>query len=219
MIDKSTLTFLTELNRNNEREWFHAHKTEYTKTLENFTELTSALLFRLSEFEPDVVGTEPKECLFRIYRDVRFSKDKTPYKPWFSARLAPGGKKYGGPGYYVRIAFDGGGLAAGTYRPEKERLEGIRKRISAWPKQFEAAVEEPSFKNHFIELTGETLKRPPAGFKKDDPAIERIKHKSFIGWHEVPKRTVTSPKLVDHAMDVYRAAGPLMEFLKKGMGL
>ena len=93
MIDQSTVAFLSLLNQNNEREWFHAHKSEYRTALENFTELTSVLLFRLSEFEPDVVGTEPKECLFRIYRDVRFSKDKTPYKPWFSARLAPGGKK------------------------------------------------------------------------------------------------------------------------------
>jgi uncharacterized protein (TIGR02453 family) len=128
-------------------------------------------------------------------------------------------KKYSGPGYYVRITFDGSGLAAGTYRPDKDKLEGIRKRISAWPKQFEAIVEEASFKKHYGGLTGEKLKRPPAGFKKDDPAIEWIKGKSFLGWHEVPRRIVTSRKIVDHAMEVYRSAGPLIEFFRKGMGL
>ncbi|MBH31352.1 MAG: hypothetical protein CMG71_05095 [Candidatus Marinimicrobia bacterium] len=86
MIDQSTIVFLSSLNQNNEREWFHAH-SEYRTALANFSELTLALLFRLSEFEPDIIGTEPKECLFRIYRDVRFSKDKTPYKTWFSALI------------------------------------------------------------------------------------------------------------------------------------
>ncbi len=215
MIDKSTISFLCDLAKNNKREWYHVHKGEYKSALENFAELVSALLFRLSEFDPDILGTEPKECMFRIYRDIRFSKDKTPYKPWFSARLAPGGKNYSGPGYYVRVAFDGSRLATGIYRPEREKLDSIRKGISAWPNQFEEAVNGGAFNKYYRELIGEKLKRPPAGFSKEDPAIEWIKHKSFVGWHHVPKRLITSSKFVDHAMDAYRAGRPLMDFLKK----
>ena len=96
MIDKSTFDFLADLKKNNRREWYHANKDRFKDSQQNFIDFVAIILFRISEFDPDMIGSEPKDCLFRIYRDIRFSKDKTPYKTWFSAGMNPGGKKTDG---------------------------------------------------------------------------------------------------------------------------
>ena len=218
MIDTKTLDFLRRLNKNNDRMWFKAHKGEYESALADFTELVGALLFRIAEFEPGVMGTEPKECLFRIYRDLRFSKDKTPYKTYFSASLGPEGKKHFGPGYYIHLEPGSTYLAGGLYRPDSKSLFEIRMYISSHLRQFRSVVESPVFMETFGRLGGEKLKRSPAGFEKDDPAGEYLKHKSFIVGCEVPDRIVKSDGLVDHAGKILRAIVPLNRFINEALG-
>ena len=107
MIDQSTFDFLSDLTRNNRREWYHANKDRFKDAQQNYIDFVAMILFRISEFDAEMIGTEPKDCLFRIYRDIRFSKDKTPYKTWFGASMNPGGRKRMGAGYYVHVAPGG----------------------------------------------------------------------------------------------------------------
>ena len=114
MIDQSTFDFLADLKMNNRREWYHANKGRFKDAQQNFIDFVAILLFRISEFDADMIGTEPKDCLFRIYRDIRFAKDKTPYKPWFGASMNPGGRKRMGAGYYVHVAPGNSYFAGGV---------------------------------------------------------------------------------------------------------
>lgn len=217
MIDAETLDFLRRLKKNNDRSWFKAHKDEYQSALSDFTELVAALLFRIAEFEPAVIGTEPRECLFRIYRDIRFSKDKTPYKTYFSASLGPEGKKHFGPGYYIHLEPGSSYLAGGLYRPDSRSLYGIRMYISSHPRQFKSIVESPGFLKTFGGLGGERLKRPPTGFHMEDPAVEYLKHKSFIVRCKLPDGTVKSNRFVDRAGEIFQGMVPLNRFIGEAL--
>ena len=119
MISKFTLKFLTDLHQNNTRDWYHANKDRYKDAIGNFEDLVAILLHTITGFDESVMGVEPKDCLFRIYRDIRFSKDKTPYKTWFGAALKQGGRKQAGSGYYIHISPGQVFLAGGIWHPDR----------------------------------------------------------------------------------------------------
>ncbi|MBC8345474.1 MAG: DUF2461 domain-containing protein [Candidatus Marinimicrobia bacterium] len=217
MIDQSTFDFLADIKKNNQREWYHANKDRFKDANQNFIDFVAMLLFRISEFDPDIIGTEPKDCLFRIYRDIRFSKDKTPYKTWFGAGMNPGGRKRMGAGYYIHIEPNDCYIAGGVWHPDKETLSSIREYIVGWPNQFESIVNAVGFRSAFGELRGDRLKVAPKGYPKDHPQIEWLKYKDFIVRKTIPTELFKSEKCLDVAFDIYSQMAEFIFFLRKAI--
>jgi uncharacterized protein (TIGR02453 family) len=174
VITKDTLRFLNELKINNNREWFEQNKSEF-KSLETVVKrFYNSLMDKMKEHDEI-----EKLKMFRIYRDVRFSKDKTPYKSHFAGSFSRAGAKLRG-GYYLQIRPGGSFMAAGFWEPNKEDLLRIRKELELDATALRELINKPSFKNTWGELVGDEVKTAPKGFSKDDPNIDLIRKKAFI---------------------------------------
>ena len=214
--------FLTDLRANNDREWFAANKRRYEEDL-----LEPALAF-IEDFAPRLETISPHfradarrsgGSLFRIYRDTRFSKDKTPYKTNLGIhfRHERAGDAHA-PGFYLHIGpgevFAGGGI----WHPDTQSATRIREAIAADPGRWRKATRTGQFAKSF-ELGGEALKRPPTGFDADHPLIDDIKRKSFYGWTRLRERDVTAPRFLDAYERICRSAAPLQRFLCEALEL
>jgi uncharacterized protein (TIGR02453 family) len=217
LITQSTLQFLNDLHKNNTREWYHANKDWYKEAFGNFEDLVAMLLHTISDFDTSVMGTEPKDCLFRIYRDIRFSKDKTPYKTWFGAAMKSGGRKQIGSGYYIHVSPKQVYLAGGIWHPEKDTLDMIRDHIVAWPKKIERVVTDKNFIESFGELGGDQLKTAPRGFPKDHPQIQWLRHKDLIVSTQVDPKLVLSETFIQKAGKIYEKMLPLNQFITEAI--
>ena len=164
MLTKDTIDFLKKLDKNNDRDWFNANKASYVRANDNVIALTGDLIGRIAKFDPAVAGLDPKSCVFRIYRDTRFSKDKSPYKTNMGAFIAPGGRKGMAPGYYFHVQPGMFFAAAGKHMPDAGELLKMRNYIAANPKGFRKIVEGKKFRERFGELHGDRLVKPPKGF-------------------------------------------------------
>ncbi|HUF05121.1 MAG TPA: DUF2461 domain-containing protein [Aridibacter sp.] len=215
-----SLTFLAKLKKNNDRDWFNANKKEYGAAREEFEGAVEKLIAGIAGFDPLVIGTAPKDCLFRIYRDVRFSADKSPYKTAFGAYVAPGGRKSMVPGYYLHVEPKASFLAGGMHRPEAACLLAVRNVIAADPKVLEKIEKQAAFKKYFDRIDShEKLKTAPKGFDSDHPAIEYLRLKGFTVFHEVKKDAdVKDPKFGAYAVRVFKAMKPLVDFLRAATG-
>lgn len=219
---ESTLGFLRELERNNNREWFKANKARYEEQV-----LDVALRFIQSMQEPlariaphfVAVPTRVGGSLMRVYRDTRFSKNKLPYKTnigiQFRHELA---KDVHSPGYYVHIEPGNVFLGAGMWRPDSEPLLAIRQRIANKPVEWQRTMADKTFRRHF-QLGGESLKRPPRGFDGDHPCIDDIKRKSFIAVKEMAPEAYLNPRFQQQVETAFKAAAPFMRFLCKAVGV
>jgi len=217
MISKFTLKFLTDLHKNNTRDWYHANKDRYKEAIGNFEDLVAILLHTITGFDESVMGVEPKDCLFRIYRDIRFSKDKTPYKTWFGAALKQGGRRQAGSGYYIHISSRQVYLAGGIWHPDKDTLSMIRDHIVAWPKKFENIVLGKTFLNEFDGLSGDQLKTAPRGFPKDHPQIQWLRHKDHIVSVQIDPDEISSENFINKAGDIYEKMLPLNQFITEAI--
>ena len=217
MITQSTFDFLSELKQNNTREWYLANKDRYKKAFGNFEDLVAMLLHTIAGFDKSVMGTEPKDCLFRIYRDIRFSKDKTPFKTWFGAAMKQGGRKQVGSGYYIHVSPQQVYLAGGIWHPDMDTLASIRDFIVAWPNKFEKVVLDKSFLKTFDGLGGDQLKTAPRGFPKDHPQIQWLRHKDHIVSHQVEPKEILSEKFIKKAGKIYEKMLPLNQFIKEAI--
>lgn len=176
----STFTFLADLKKNNNREWFQDHRTEYELAHENVKEFVATFITALSKIDRYINEEIPvSKCIFRIYRDTRFSKDKTPYKNWFGAGISVAGRKLNGPEYYLHIEPGNSFVAGGYWRPEKEHLAAIRQEIDYNGAQFRQIIHAPNFSKFCILNDEDKLKKAPAGYDPDHPDIEFLKLKSF----------------------------------------
>jgi uncharacterized protein (TIGR02453 family) len=190
MHTRDLIQFLAELSENNNRAWFVMNKPRYDILRAEFLELVTRLIKEISKFDPAVAACNPKKALFRINRDMRFSRDKSPYKTTFSAAITASGLKKpsqgGGPAYYFHVDANGTLLVAGgEYMPPADRLKSIRQHIVADPAAFGKMLKNRKLKETFGDLQDEgKLVRPPKGFDADTPHIEYIKLKSFIVWKE-----------------------------------
>ncbi|AII52886.1 DUF2461 domain-containing protein [Hymenobacter sp. APR13] len=210
--------FLTELARHNERDWFQTHKPTYEQLRREFEAAVTGWLRELTVSDPRLAGLEPKKTLFRIYRDVRFSKNKDPFKTHFSAYFSEGGKAGTGPGYYVQLGPQGQTLlAGGIYVPEKDQLTRIRQEIDYNGSALHQLLEAPEFRRYFPGLGGEKLKKAPAGYPADHPDLELLKHKSFVVTHHIPAATVHQLDLDTYVPAVFRALQPFCEFLREAV--
>ncbi|WBO83188.1 DUF2461 domain-containing protein [Hymenobacter yonginensis] len=210
--------FLTELARHNERDWFQTHKPTYEQLRREFEAAVTGWLRELTVSDPRLAGLEPKKTLFRIYRDVRFSKNKDPFKTHFSAYFSEGGKAGTGPGYYVQLGPHGQTLlAGGIYVPEKDQLTRIRQEIDYNGPALHQLLEAPEFRRYFSGLGGEKLKKAPAGYPADHPDLELLKHKSFVVTHHISDVTVHQLDLDTYVPAVFRALQPFCEFLREAV--
>ncbi len=218
MLAKETVDFLKKLEKNNNREWFTANKKLFENANNNVIALTDDLIGRIAKFDPDVAGLDPKTCIFRIYRDVRFSKDKSPYKTNLGAFISPGGRKTMSPGYYFHVQPGMFFAAAGKHLPDAAELLKIRTSIAADPKEFFKIVESKKFTERFGGLDGEKLTRPPKGFPADHEAIEYLKMKSFTVSEEFGPKDVVSAEYPKMLAESFKASYPLIIFLRKALG-
>jgi uncharacterized protein (TIGR02453 family) len=218
MIETSTLKFLKDLAKNNHREWFQANKKAFEAANDNVAALAGYLIGEIGKFDPAVSSLEPKGCVFRIYRDIRFSKDKSPYKTNLGAYFAPGGRKSMQPGYYIHIQPGQCFVAAGKHMPDANELLKIRNRIVSNSKEFLGIVEKRSFRDKFGALHGDRLSRPPKGFSEDSPAIEYLKLKSLTVYTEYKKdKLITSKDFPKTVVKDFKAMFPLVDYLRRAL--
>jgi uncharacterized protein (TIGR02453 family) len=218
MLKKSTLNFLKKLKKNNNRDWFNVNKALYEDARYDFEVLVFDLIQKTAEFDESVSGVEPRSCLFRIYRDVRFSKNKSPYKTNFAADIQAGGRRSGVAGYYVHVEPGSNILAAGLYVPLPDKLLAVRKKIAGNYKEFEKIVTAKDFKREFKKLwegEGNKLKTVPKGFDKEHPAAEYLKFKSFIVFKDISDEMLLSKTFVNNAAKVFKVMKPFNEFLNQ----
>lgn len=214
-IDPSTLKFLKNLSQNSNREWFTENKNIYIEAQKNVLLFVENLIEEMSTFDEEILKIDAKKSLFRIYRDVRFSKDKSPYKTNFGAGLGMGkGKKI--TGYYLHIEPGKSFLAGGVYQPESSVLKEIRREIAASSKEFLAILEQKEFRNNFRGLSVESkLKRVPNDFEKDHPMAEFLKLKNFIVTHPISDEELMNKNTVKNFAKIFKSIKPLNDFLEK----
>lgn len=222
MFSGMTFTFLAELTDNNNREWFEANKPRYeTLVREPALEFIAAMAPALAEFAPHF-RADPRRMggsLMRVFRDTRFSRDKTPYKTNIGIQFRHAlGKDVHAPGFYLHIANDGCFLGVGCWHPEADALGRIRERIAENPARWLAVRDDPAFRARWA-LSGDSLARPPRGYAGDHPAIEDLKRKDFIALADLSPTEVTGPDLVGLASSRFSAATPLMAFLCAAVGV
>jgi uncharacterized protein (TIGR02453 family) len=215
MLQASTITFLEQLAKNNNKPWFDKHRDAYQAAKEDFEVFIDQLLARLVPLQPEFANLKGKDCVFRIFRDVRFSKDKTPYKAHFGAFLSKGGRKYEGAGYYLHIEpgknFAGGGL----WVPQGPMLKAVRQEIDYNFDEFKKILAAKDFKKYFKKIEGEQLKTLPQGYTADNPAIEFLKQKSFTVGTPLPDKEVMSKGLASKCEAIFTAMSPLVNFLDR----
>ena len=219
MLQANTVTFLQKLSKNNNKPWFDKHRDDYQVAKEDYEAFVSQLLESLSTSEPLFKEQQAKDCIFRIFRDVRFSKDKTPYKAHFGAFFSKGGRKYPGAGYYFHLepggkSFVGGGL----WVPEAPLLKAVRQEIDYNFDEFSNIIKNKKFKTLFKKIEGEQLKTLPQGYAADNPAIEYLKMKSFTVSFNIPDTDVLGKGVVKKAMDVFTIMRPCIDFLNRSLG-
>ena len=217
---ETTLHFLKKLKINNNREWFDSNKTEYLASKEIFEEFVSELIKGINKFDKKVsLDLKPKDCTFRIYKDVRFSKDKTPYKNNMSASINPGGKKSNIPGYYFHLEPDACFLAGGVYMPMPDVLKAIRQEIDYNPLPLINVLKSASFKKEFNGLDEEDkLKNPPKGFNKDHAHSEILKNRHFIVSQKFENKDILKKQGLSKTLDSFKAMYPFLDYLRKAIG-
>ena len=218
MIEKSTLKFLAELAVNNNRDWFQANKKLFDAAQANLVEFSGFLIGEIGKFDDAVVGIDPLSCVFRIYRDVRFSKDKSPYKTNLGAYISPGGRKSMQPGYYFHVQPGQSFIAGGKHVPDGPETLKIRNAIAANPDGFLKIVEKKSFRESFGEMRGDRLKSAPKGFAADHPAVEYLKLKEFMAFTELhDDKFLTSAEFPKSLVRTLKEMYPLIAFLRTAL--
>ena len=215
----NTLDFLKKLSRNNNREWFEKNKSRYLEIKGEFEIFVTDVLHEMISFDESLAGLNPKKLTFRIYRDVRFSKDKTPYKTNVSAGISPAGKGMGVPGYYFQIQPGNNSMvAAGMYQPSPENLVKVRQEIDYNGDQLVQIVKGKKFKKVFGELWNEDkLKTMPKGYSADHPHSDLLKLKSFMVLRSFTDSEVIGKRFQKDLLDAMKTGKSLNDFLTEGL--
>jgi len=210
-VPASTLQFLRDLRANNNREWFNAHKDRYKTEHQHMVGFAEELWDRLSqgdELEPQT----GKQILFRIYRDVRFSKDKSPYKPHFSGHIKRANRQRRG-GYYFHIEPGASMIGGGFWAPEREDLLRIRQELAADAAPLRKLVADPKFRETFGGLAGDKLKTAPKGFDRDHPNIDLLRYKQYIVSHDFTDKEVLSAGFMDQLVEGFLRMRPFFDYM------
>ena len=212
----ATLTFLRGLKRNNRREWFQAHRAEYDDCVrEPMTAIIERLAADFRSFAPELVAS-PKRSMYRIYRDVRFSENKAPYKTHAAAVFPTRGlEKHEGAGLYFHVSPTEVWVGGGMYAPQTAQLQAVREHIAANVKRLRTIVESSGFHRQVGRLEGERLQRVPRGFPRDHEAAEFLKFRQFLAGREFPPALAASPRFYATLLSVFRRVAPLARFLNE----
>jgi uncharacterized protein (TIGR02453 family) len=220
MLEPQTLRFLKQLQKNNNKNWFDAHRADYEAAKIDFQNFIQLLIDHLQKFDTTITGITARECLFRINRDIRFSKDKTPYKTNMGASIKAGGKKSPFAGYYFHLepgkTFVGGGL----WMPEKEVLKNVRQEIDYNWNEFQNIINEKSFKKIYGDVyKGKelSLSTTPKGYEKENPAVEYLKLKCFIAETTLKDEELTKATLHRKTIDAFVALMPFLKFINRSI--
>jgi uncharacterized protein (TIGR02453 family) len=215
MIQKSTLQFLDDLSKHNVKEWFDENRKRYETVKEDIYSSVEKLIAAIGTFDEDIAVLQLKDCTFRINRDIRFAKDKTPYKTNISAYFSRGGKKSDAAGYYVHMEPGKAFAAAGCWWPEPKRLAQIRQEIDYNFDDFKKIIASKKFKQAFAEGIDrkDSLQRAPKNYEEENPAIEFIKLKSFVVYRKLTDTELMSKDFVKTIAGIFQAAKPLVDFL------
>lgn len=220
MISTLSLKFLEELRKNNHREWFLTHKKEYEASKKEFTDFVNELIVKHGSRDASIAHLQAKDCLFRINRDVRFSKDKSPYKTNFGASISAGGKKGGLAGYYFHLEPGGSFVGGGLYMPEAPQLAKVRQEIDYSWEEFLEIFKKENFKRIYGDLDRSDefrLIRMPKGYENDHPAAEYLKLKSFVAIKQLSDEEVLNANLPDQILEAFTALQPLNELINRGL--
>ena len=210
--------FLTQLKLNNNREWFLENKKWYEASKKEVENFVSEMIPAISAIDPSVQTPAMKDCMFRIFRDVRFGADKSPYKTNFGAFIARGGRKTAFPGYYFHFAPGESMLAAGVYQPEPETLKMLRNEVYYHSAELKEILEKPSFKKHFETLGDfDKMKKAPKDFPAGFPDIDLLKYRSYIVSKQIPDKSVVSDNYTKTALEMVKELQPFMVFLNRAI--
>jgi len=218
MLQSSTLKFFKALKINNNKAWFDEHRKQYEEVKGDFILLIEKIIMGIATFDAPIGSLKAKDCMFRINRDVRFSKDKRPYKNNIAAYFNRNGKKGIGAGYYVHIEPGASFVAGGMWMPEAKELAKIRQEIDYNFDAFKKIFSAPAFKKTFTEgIKGETLVRPPKGYEETHPGIEFLKLKSFIITKPFTDIEVQNPAFPKQVAATFKLMKPLTDFLNSAI--
>ncbi len=213
-MDPVVVDFLNDLKQNNNREWFNSNKEFYLRAKKIFDDFVDDLIAGVETFDPSLRGLNSKSCVYRIYRDVRFSRDKTPYKKYFSAYIASnGGRKSSLAGYYIHIEPGNCLAGGGLHCPKPELLKEVRFEIYNQPEQFKNILENSRFSKTFGTVTGDSLIRPPKGFPKEFRYMQWIKQKEYLVGHGFPEAFTSDDGFLPYLLDVFKTMKPFIDFL------
>ena len=221
MLQLSTTGFLTLLKKNNNKPWFDRNRDKYIFAKNNFEEFVKEIINLTSAFDDDIKLLEIRNCTFRINRDIRFSKDKTPYKSNMGASFNKGGKKSAFAGYYFHLepggkSFAGGGL----WMPAVQELKKLRQEIDYCFPEFKKILNSPSFKKHYRGLEmdkNQMLVNIPKGYDKENPAGDFLKLKSFVATKNISDTHLTLPSLTKEVSQTFKALMPLVKFMNRAL--
>lgn len=218
MNTKLILDYLGDLRNNNNREWYAGHKTEYQNANQEFLKVIEAMMLELGKEEPEILSYEPKELTFKLVRDTRFSKDKSPYNPVFRAHISTKGKLPIPVGYFLVLtpggSFLGGGLFADMF---KDATGMVRDYITAHGEEWEQVIRNPDFASRF-KVQGSALKNVPRGYDSSHPQAEYLKNKSWYLEYPVDNELVLcTEKFIKVAVEIFRLMRPFNDFLNKAL--
>jgi uncharacterized protein (TIGR02453 family) len=222
MLSKHTLEFLGDLKANNNRDWFLENKKRYEEFKKDYHKLIQEFLEIMKPQDSNLELLEVKNCTFRINRDIRFSKNKSPYKTHLGIWMNTNQGNNNGPGYYIHIEKGGSFIAAGMYSPETDDLKKIRKEIAFFYEDLEAILNDKNFKKFYsgLERTEtNSLKNGPKDFDKEHPAIEFLKLKSFVAIHKIADEALFNENFVKDTTEKLIVLKPLLEFLNRGLSI
>ncbi len=208
------LSFLSDLKANNNREWFGENKERYQAVKNEVERMTQSLINRVAEFDEGVVRLSPSDCLYRIYRDTRFSPDKTPYKTHIGIYINPPyGKKSPGCGYYYHLEPGNCLVGGGLWCPDAEQLRRVRTDIYENVEEYLEIIENPDFTRYFIQVGEDLLKTAPKGFPKEWEHIALLRPRSYTAYAPMTEKLVCGPKMIDEVVARMRELVPFNRFL------
>jgi uncharacterized protein (TIGR02453 family) len=221
MLQISTIKFLKDLKKNNNKPWFDANRKRYEEAKKDFENFIQQVIDTLGKKDKTIAGIKAKDCLFRINRDIRFSKDKSPYKTNFGASINKGGKKaFSTAGYYFHLepgqCFVGGGM----YQPEPDVLKKVRQEIDYNFKAFNKIIGAKKFKALYGDLDKSaefTLSRVPKGYESDNPAAKYLKLKSYIAFFQIKDDELFARNLVKNTAEAFSVLQPLLDFINESL--
>lgn len=214
---ETILAFLNELKNNNNREWFQANKDWYEAVKIKYEALVGEIIQGISTFDTDMQLLSPKDCVFRIYRDVRFSTNKEPYKAHFGASFNKGGKSSRYGGYYVHIEPGNSFIGGGKWQPPADVLKAIRYEVYQFPEEFKAIIRNDQFFKRFGNLSDEKLQRPPKDFPADFKDIELLKYKSYIVGTNVSDNELKEGNMLPFIIETCKIMHPFIVFLNRSI--